>query len=71
MRTIEPMGRTSSVPPAHPTSLPSGLLRQGQSGSFYELLQNAASVYRKPSGPAQIGHRLVENRRVGYVGFSR
>ena len=71
MRAIEPMGRLSSVPPAHPTSLPSGLLRQSQSGSFYELLQDAALAYRKPSGPTQISHRPTASRRIGQVGFSR
>lgn len=71
MRTIEPVGRLSSVPPAHPTSLPSGLSRPSQSGSFYELLQDAASAYRKPSGPARISHRPTVNRRIGHIGFSR
>ena len=68
MRTIEPMGRLSSVPPAHPAMTAGSLLKQRSSDSFQDLLQDASSRYRRTGPPLAQTAQFSPKKRRDYLG---
>lgn len=67
MRTIEPMGKSSSLPPSQRSSASECCLPSGDRDPFYHLLESAFSADDKPRG--EDGSRSSKTRAKRAKGF--
>ena len=60
MRRIEPLGKLNTIPPSHQSTVPNALIQDSQPDSFYDLLQDAATGYRR--SPSRFGGRFLARK---------